>query len=66
MRIVLAGNLLLRRKDRLDGAEVGAGLDEVALAQWLIDRDRHRAEQVLHGLLRREGQREAADAEAGD
>ncbi|MEP6863044.1 MAG: hypothetical protein ABJE66_20630 [Deltaproteobacteria bacterium] len=52
--------------DLLDGSDEVVDLHEVPLSEWLIDPDRHRAEQVLDRLLRREREHEPADAESCD
>jgi hypothetical protein len=46
-----------------DGPDHVLDPHEVADAERLVDADRDRAEQVLHRLLRGEGERDAADAE---
>ena len=51
--------------DVLHGSHPGAVPAEVADADRLVQAERHPAEEVLHGLLRRERQRDAAEAEAG-
>jgi hypothetical protein len=51
------------KADGLDRAHQTIEADEVADAKRLVGASRERAEEVLHGLLRREGDGDAADAE---
>ncbi len=53
------------RADVFHGADDVVHLHRVADAAGLIGGERDRPEQVLDGLLRAEGERDAADAEAG-